>query len=202
MSNSDLTESISNKWSVILSDLEKVSRVAWLAYSDSYPITIENNILIVGILESSKIIMASEDKHKENLKKIILSETNVNLSIEIQLLKDDKIIRKIKDKKLFSTEEIAPKPIVETNQNKIYTKNPFITRFMAKRWQWIVGLLFLLYFIFLFLDSRFEFVPESSNVPQQINEFECKTYTDNNGEFIDPCGDNFIPEENPGYQGR
>ena len=202
MINSDLTESIRNKWSVILSDLEKVSRVAWIAYIDSYPLRIENNVLIVGILDRSKVMMASENKHSENLKKILLSQTKLDLLIEVQEIKDEKIIRYLKDKKLFGTEEDTLKPIANSNQNNIIVQNPLVTTFLTKRWQWILGLLFLLYFIFLFLDSKFEIVPDSSNVPQQVNEFECKTYTGSNGEFVDPCGDNYVPEDNPGYQGR
>jgi hypothetical protein len=198
---SDL-EVLQKNWLEILGELSNINRVSWLAYYDAYPLRIENNVLIIGVLNGSKVMMASEDRHKENLRKILLSQTKLNFIIEVQVLEDETIIRNLKDKKLFGTEEIAKNPISNTNQNTANTQNPFVTKFLAKRWQWILGLLFLLYFVFIFLDSKFEFVPDSSNVPQQVNEFECKTYTDSNGEFVDPCGDNYVPEDNPGYQGR
>jgi|688.fasta_scaffold391482_2 hypothetical protein len=195
-------EVLKKNWLEILGELSIINRVSWLAYCQSYPLKVENNVLIIGVLDRSKVSMASEDKHKENLRKILLSKTKLNLLVEVQVLEDETIIRYLKDKKLFSTEDITKHQILDTNHNKVNTQNPFVTKFLAKRWQWILGLLFLIYFIFLFLDSKFEFVPESSNVPQQVNEFECKTYTDFNGEFVDPCGENYVPEENPGYQGR
>jgi hypothetical protein len=97
MENDGLTESIKNKWLVILSELEKVSRVAWLAYYDSFPLKIENNVLVVGVSDRSKRMMASEEKHLNNFRKILLAEMNLDLSIEILFIEDEKLVEKIKN---------------------------------------------------------------------------------------------------------
>ena len=101
MEKADVTEFIRNNWSAILSELEKVSRVAWLAYFGSFPLKIENNVLVVGVLDKSKVFMASEEKHLNNLRKTLLTATNLDYLIEIQVIEDEKLISIIKDRFLY-----------------------------------------------------------------------------------------------------
>lgn len=101
MEKDNVTEIIRNNWSDILSELEKISRVAWLAYFDSFPLKIENNVLFLGFFDKSKVIMASEEKHLNNLRKTLLAVTNLDYLIEIQVIEDEKLISIIKDRKLY-----------------------------------------------------------------------------------------------------
>jgi hypothetical protein len=67
-----------------MGELSRVSRVAWLAYMDSKPLELNQTVLVVGLKDSSKILMASEMKHIENLKNVLVSAVSLNVSIEFK----------------------------------------------------------------------------------------------------------------------
>jgi DNA polymerase III subunit gamma/tau len=72
------------RWKDIMGELSRVSRVAWLAYMDSKPLELNQTVLVVGLKDASKILMASEMKHIENLKNVLVSAVSLNVSIEFR----------------------------------------------------------------------------------------------------------------------
>ena len=72
------------RWKDIMGELSRVSRVAWLAYMDSKPLELNQTVLVVGLKDSSKILMASEMKHIENLRNVLVSAVSLNVSIEFK----------------------------------------------------------------------------------------------------------------------
>jgi hypothetical protein len=67
-----------------MGELSRVSRVAWLAYMDSKPLELNQTVLVVGLKDASKILMASEMKHIENLRNVLVSSVSLNVSIEFK----------------------------------------------------------------------------------------------------------------------
>jgi DNA polymerase-3 subunit gamma/tau len=72
------------RWKDILGELSRVSRVAWLAYMDSKPLELNQTVLVIGLKDASKLMMASEMKHVENLKNVLVSSVSLNVSIEFK----------------------------------------------------------------------------------------------------------------------
>jgi hypothetical protein len=72
------------RWKDIMGELSRVSRVAWLAYMDSRPLELNQTVLVVGLKDASKILMASEMKHIENLRNVLVSAVSLNVSIEFK----------------------------------------------------------------------------------------------------------------------
>jgi hypothetical protein len=72
------------RWKDIMGELSRVSRVAWLAYMDSKPLELNQTVLVVGLKDASKILMASEMKHIENLKNVLVYAVSLNVSIEFK----------------------------------------------------------------------------------------------------------------------
>jgi hypothetical protein len=72
------------RWKDIMGELSRVSRVAWLAYMDSKPLELNQTVLVVGLKDASKLMMASEMKHIENLKNVLVSAVSLNVSIEFK----------------------------------------------------------------------------------------------------------------------
>jgi DNA polymerase III gamma/tau subunit len=72
------------RWKDIMGELSRVSRVAWLAYMDSKPLELNQTVLVIGLKDASKLMMASEMKHVENLKNVLVSSVSLNVSIEFK----------------------------------------------------------------------------------------------------------------------
>jgi hypothetical protein len=72
------------RWKDIMGELSRVSRVAWLAYMDSKPLELNQTVLVIGLKDASKLMMASEMKHIENLKNVLVSSVSLNVSIEFK----------------------------------------------------------------------------------------------------------------------
>jgi hypothetical protein len=72
------------RWKDIMGELSRVSRVAWLAYMDSKPLELNQTVLVIGLKDASKLMMASEMKHVENLKNVLVSSASLNVSIELK----------------------------------------------------------------------------------------------------------------------
>jgi hypothetical protein len=51
---------------------------------DSRPLELNQTVLVVGLKDASKILMASEMKHIENLKNVLVSAVSLNVSIEFK----------------------------------------------------------------------------------------------------------------------
>jgi hypothetical protein len=79
------------RWKDIMGELSRVSRVAWLAYMDSKPIELNQTVLVVGLKDASKILMASEMKHIENLKNVLVSAVSLNVSIEFKHMESNNV---------------------------------------------------------------------------------------------------------------
>ena len=59
------------RWTDILAELAKENRVTWLIFMDSKPLELNQNKLIIGVADSSKLQQASEVKWQEILKKVL-----------------------------------------------------------------------------------------------------------------------------------
>lgn len=194
-------ELIDSKWNQILAEVKELNFNSWLIFAASMPLSLNNNLLGVGFRYYNHLIAASKIENIEILQNAIQKVTSFNVLIEIQLITDDKFVSEFKKRKSKSPQEILSEQEnvnfhINERSNSSNSKNTNL-----KMWQKILIAILLAYFLIWFLDSRFEFIPESNPGPQKIKEYECQIFTGPNGEYVDTCGD-FVPEENPGYQGR
>ena len=75
-----------------------------------------------------------------------------------------------------------------------------------KKWQKVIGSILLVYFLVWFTDSIFGYIPHFDSTPtistdNEDKKFNCNSYYDSMGEFVEPCLDEY-PVEDPGWQGR
>jgi hypothetical protein len=58
---------------------------------DSKPLELNQTVLVVGLKDASKILMASEMKHIENLKSVLVSAVSLNVSIEFKHMESNNV---------------------------------------------------------------------------------------------------------------
>ena len=204
-------EKIDSNWDEILIKLNQIDYKSWIVFANSMPLSLNKNLLAVGFQFYNNVLEASEIVHLENLKKAIHLVTSLNVLIDILVIIDDAFVTKFKEKNKEQDQiptESKDKTKIEVitnvdSQNLQVKKKQFVSNanLPIKRWQKILGIIILIYILILILDSRLGFIPHF-NSDNSVNENSCKTYFDSAGNYRDPCGEGFIPEENPGYQGR
>jgi hypothetical protein len=206
-------EKIDANWDEILVQLKQFDFKSWIVFANSMPLSLNKNLLAVGFRFYNNVLEASEIDHLENLKKAIHLVTSLNVSIDILVIIDDAFVTKFKEKnknkeqvQIPTESKDKPKSEIITNldyQNLQVQKKHLVSNSNRpiKRWHKILVIIILIYILILILDSRFEFIPDF-NSGTSVDKNNCKTYYDSAGNYRDPCGEGFVPEENPGYQGR
>jgi hypothetical protein len=83
-SNASLPQLIS-MWPAILDATKSYSRVAWMVFSDSAPLSLENGVLAVGVENASKAANAKASGHDERLRQAVLDVFRTDVRIDIVL---------------------------------------------------------------------------------------------------------------------
>jgi DNA polymerase-3 subunit gamma/tau len=75
-------------WPAVLEALKGYSRVAWIGFTDSTPISVSNGVLAVAVAEAGKAKGIQNSKHDERLRQAILDVMRVDVSIDVVLAPD------------------------------------------------------------------------------------------------------------------
>jgi DNA polymerase-3 subunit gamma/tau len=75
-------------WPAILDATKSYSRVAWMVFSDSAPLSLENGVLAVGVENASKAANAKASGHDERLRQAVLDVFRTDVRIDIVLAPD------------------------------------------------------------------------------------------------------------------
>ncbi|MGI9137011.1 MAG: DNA polymerase III subunit gamma and tau [Candidatus Nanopelagicales bacterium] len=82
--NASLAQLVS-MWPAILDATKSYSRVAWMVFSDSAPLSLENGVLAVGVENASKAANAKASGHDERLRQAVLDVFRTDVRIDIVL---------------------------------------------------------------------------------------------------------------------
>lgn len=82
--NASLAQLVS-MWPAILDAAKSYSRVAWMVFSDSAPLSLENGVLAVGVENASKAANAKASGHDERLRQAVLDVFRTDVRIDIVL---------------------------------------------------------------------------------------------------------------------
>ena len=69
-------------WPAILEALKGYGRVAWIAFADSAPLSLNDRTLAVGIREQGKVANITAGKHDERLRQAILDVARIDVRVE------------------------------------------------------------------------------------------------------------------------
>jgi len=86
-SNPDATNvsSFSVMWPAVMDALLKYSRVAWMGFTESTPLSFENGVLAVGVKDSGRYNNVKSGGHDERLRQAILDVLQVDTKIDVVL---------------------------------------------------------------------------------------------------------------------
>ena len=72
-------------WPAVLDATKTYSRVAWVLFSVSAPLSLENGVLAVGLDNANKINNARASGHDERLRQAILDVLRIDVRIDVVL---------------------------------------------------------------------------------------------------------------------
>jgi hypothetical protein len=70
-------------WPAILEGLKSMSRVAWMVFSDSRPLSLDAGVLAVGVPEESKVRNARASGHAERLRQVIIDVMHADVQVDV-----------------------------------------------------------------------------------------------------------------------
>lgn len=70
-------------WPAILEGLKSMSRVAWMVFSDSRPLSLDSGVLAVGVPEESKVRNARSSGHAERLRQVIIDVMHCDVQVDV-----------------------------------------------------------------------------------------------------------------------
>jgi DNA polymerase-3 subunit gamma/tau len=70
-------------WPAILEGLKSMSRVAWMVFSDSKPLSLDAGVLAVGVPEESKVRNARASGHAERLRQVIIDVMHADVQVDV-----------------------------------------------------------------------------------------------------------------------
>ena len=74
---------VTTMWPAILEGLKSMSRVAWMVFSDSRPLSLDAGVLAVGVPEESKVRNARASGHAERLRQVIIDVMHVDVQVDV-----------------------------------------------------------------------------------------------------------------------
>jgi DNA polymerase-3 subunit gamma/tau len=74
---------VTTMWPAILESLKSMSRVAWMVFSDSRPLSLDAGVLAVGVPEESKVRNARSSGHAERLRQVIIDVMHADLQVDV-----------------------------------------------------------------------------------------------------------------------
>ncbi len=79
---------LKSMWPAVLDAVKAYSRVAWVLFSVSAPLSLENGVLAVGLDNANKINNARASGHDERLRQAILDVMHLDVKIDVVLAPD------------------------------------------------------------------------------------------------------------------
>jgi len=70
-------------WPAVMEALKIMSRVAWMVFSESTPLSLDSGTLAVGVPEESKANNARSSGHDERLRQVILDVVHIDVKIDV-----------------------------------------------------------------------------------------------------------------------
>ena len=70
-------------WPAVLEALKTMSRVAWLVFSESVPLSLDDGTLAVGVPEESKVNNARASGHADRLRLVILDVVHIDVMVDV-----------------------------------------------------------------------------------------------------------------------
>ena len=74
---------VTTMWPAILEGLKSMSRVAWMVFSDSRPLSLDAGVLAVGVPEESKVRNARASGHSERLRQVIIDVMHADVQVDV-----------------------------------------------------------------------------------------------------------------------
>lgn len=74
---------VTTMWPAILEALKSMSRVAWMVFSDSRPLSLDAGVLAVGVPEESKVRNARASGHAERLRQVIIDVMHADVQVDV-----------------------------------------------------------------------------------------------------------------------
>ena len=74
---------VTTMWPAILEGLKSMSRVAWMVFSDSRPLSLDAGVLAVGVPEESKVRNARASGHAERLRQVIIDVMHAEVQVDV-----------------------------------------------------------------------------------------------------------------------
>lgn len=74
---------VTTMWPAILEGLKSMSRVAWMVFSDSRPLSLDAGVLAVGVPEESKVRNARSSGHAERLRQVIIDVMHADVQVDV-----------------------------------------------------------------------------------------------------------------------
>ena len=74
---------VATMWPAILEGLKSMSRVAWMVFSDSRPLSLDAGVLAVGVPEESKVRNARASGHSERLRQVIIDVMHADVQVDV-----------------------------------------------------------------------------------------------------------------------
>jgi hypothetical protein len=74
---------VTTMWPAILEGLKSMSRVAWMVFSDSRPLSLDAGVLAVGVPEESKVRNARASGHAERLRQVIIDVMHADVQVDV-----------------------------------------------------------------------------------------------------------------------
>ncbi len=75
-------------WPAVLDALKGYSRVAWMAFSESRPVSVANGVLAVGLESQGKINNTRSSGHDERLRNAVIDVMRVDVAVDVVLVPD------------------------------------------------------------------------------------------------------------------
>ena len=74
---------VTTMWPAILEGLKSMSRVGWMVFSDSRPLSLDAGVLAVGVPEESKVRNARTSGHAERLRQVIIDVMHADVQVDV-----------------------------------------------------------------------------------------------------------------------
>ena len=74
---------VTTMWPAILEGLKSMSRVGWMVFSDSRPLSLDSGVLAVGVPEESKVRNARTSGHAERLRQVIIDVMHADVQVDV-----------------------------------------------------------------------------------------------------------------------
>ncbi len=74
---------VTTMWPAILEGLASMSRVGWMVFSDSRPLSLDAGVLAVGVPEESKVRNARTSGHAERLRQVIIDVMHADVQVDV-----------------------------------------------------------------------------------------------------------------------